>query len=207
MNVIVGLEGGVGSGKSTTAKLLNKSNFNLVPEFMTYLDSSLHHVIGDWSPEFRLRFFSDVEKARKEILSEEVPNVLDRTFLSIFAHDYAQRKMGKKVDLKPYQFLDINHIICPTHIILMKIDNNERLNRITTRSYLPPKYILNDSFNRYIQDFIRVVGNNLNFYEVDSDKFDTNVVSKMILQFLTNRKPDCSKKKLFEVAMEVLHYG
>jgi thymidylate kinase len=147
----IGLEGGVGSGKTTVSKLLKHSGFFHSQDYMRFLSPLMHGEISNWSPEFRFQFFESVEKVRQP--PNECNVVQDRTFLSIFAHDFALKQLGIAVNLDPYKKRLETTLVLPSTIVFLDVSAQERAKRLKKRNRSGSDYIYSELFSDAVKQY------------------------------------------------------
>ena len=92
--MIIALEGGICSGKTTLAKEFERQDFYLIPEYMDIIHPYEEDRINDLvsSNQSAINVFLEIEKRRKEIYLENCSDknaILDRSYLTLFAYEYA----------------------------------------------------------------------------------------------------------------------
>lgn len=153
--MIIALEGGICSGKTTLAKGFEQVGFNLIPEYMDIIlpieEERINELTG--SSQSALNVFLEIEKRRKEIYKDYLKGkniVLDRSYLTLFAYEYA---VGRDISRLKVQNLHEN-VIIPDLIIFLDINDALRKQRSNNRKDIDmPEIFLEHNFNKKLKQF------------------------------------------------------
>ncbi len=163
--MILALEGGICSGKTTLAKELSKHSFLMVPEYMDFItkEEQLELDYLQKSKQSALPLLLNIEKRRqKEFLDKSVNLVLDRSYLTLLAFEYAKNNDDCHNLLKNKDLL--KEVINPDIIIFLDIDTQTRKDRCYDRGdFDMPSFYLDEKFNQKNKEFFQ-------------EKIDYNVV-------------------------------
>lgn len=151
--MIIALEGGICSGKTTLAKEFERQGFYLVPEYMDIIQPCEENRINDLvsSNQSAINVFLEIEKRRKEIYLENCSDknaILDRSYLTLFAYEYA---IGRNIS--NMEFPDLYHIT-PNLIVFLDVNDEQRIKRSHDRcDENMPEIFLNHDFNKRLKQF------------------------------------------------------
>lgn len=149
--MIIALEGGICSGKTTLAKGFERQGFILIPEYMDIIKPEEEKKINNLSARHQsaINVFLDIEKRRKEKYQSYFNKknvILDRSYLTLFAYEYA---IGR--DIKHTNTQDV---ITPDLIIFLDINDELRKQRSNDRQDIDmPEIFLNHDFNKKLKYF------------------------------------------------------
>ena len=152
--MIIALEGGICSGKTTLAKQLEKKGFFYIPEYMDIItpqeQKELNALISQ--DKSALLFFLKMEQRRKYLYgsqSLQKNSVLDRSYLTLFAYEFAKNNKYPNLDLPLKE-----NVIMPDLIIFLDINDQLRKQRSLKRKDVDmPEIFLNSEFNRRLKTF------------------------------------------------------
>lgn len=152
--MIIALEGGICSGKTTLAKQLEKRGFFYIPEYMEVIipqeQKELDNLISQGKSA--LPFFLKMEKRRKDLYdlqSLRRDSVLDRSYLTLFAYEFAKNNKCPTLDLALKE-----NVIIPDLIIFLDVADKIRKQRSFERRDIDmPEIFLNSEFNRRLKTF------------------------------------------------------
>lgn len=153
--MIIALEGGICSGKTTLAKEFERQGFYLVPEYMDIIQPCEENRINDLasSNHSAINVFLEIEKRRKEIYSENYNGknaILDRSYLTLFAYEYA---IGRNISGVDFPNLAQN-IIAPDLVVFLNVNDELRVKRSRDRCDEDmPEIFLNHNFNKRLKQF------------------------------------------------------
>ena len=204
-NISIGFEGGVAAGKSTTSEILASWGFRHIPEYMTHLDPSRHCEIGSWEPGFRLNFFSNIEKRRKGEIKNVSRYLLDRTFLTVFAHDYARIKMGANVEIDCYSKLEFEQICWPKKIVFLSCTEADRMQRLSERGALFDMYLADLQFNLENENFFRQMESVVSIQWINSSNYTPTEIANLVTSKSQSAIQDSiGSREIFQSALKVL---
>lgn len=153
--MIIALEGGICSGKTTLAKEFERQGFYLIPEYMDIIHPSEEERINDFasSNQSAINVFLEIEKRRKAIYLKNYSDknaILDRSYLTLFAYEYA---IGR--DISNMQFPNlVQNVITPDLIVFLNVNDKLRAKRSYDRCDEDmPEIFLNHNFNRRLKQF------------------------------------------------------
>lgn len=155
--MIIALEGGVCSGKTTLAKQLGQNGFFVVPEYMDIITPQEQKELDILSLQGKsaLPFFLKMEKSRKELYNKQCIQqdvVLDRSYLTLFAYEFA--KNNKDFSLDSMEVFSKEEVIIPDLIIFLNVNDQLRQKRSFERGDINmPKIFLNSEFNHSLKTF------------------------------------------------------
>lgn len=148
--MIIALEGGICSGKTTLAKEFERQGFYLIPEYMDIINQYDEERINNLasSNQSAINVFLEIEKRRREIYLENHNNkntILDRSYLTLFAYEYA---VGRNIS--NMQFLNLaQNVITPDLIVFLYVKDELRAKRsYERRDEDMPEIFLNHNFNK-----------------------------------------------------------
>lgn len=153
--MIIALEGGICSGKTTLAKEFERQGFYLVPEYMDIIQPCEENRINDLasSNHSAINIFLEIEKRRKEIYLENYSGknaILDRSYLTLFAYEYA---IGRNISSMQFPNLSQN-IVTPDLIVFLDVNDELRAKRSRDRCDKDmPEIFLNSNFNKRLKQF------------------------------------------------------
>ncbi len=153
--MIIALEGGICSGKTTLAKEFERQGFYLVPEYMDIIQPCEENRINDLvsSNQSAINVFLEIEKRRKEIYLENCSDknaILDRSYLTLFAYEYA---IGRNISNMEFPDLYQN-VITPNLIVFLDVNDEQRIKRSHDRcDENMPEIFLNHNFNKRLKQF------------------------------------------------------
>lgn len=153
--MIIALEGGICSGKTTLAKEFERQDFYLIPEYMDIIHPYEEDRINDLvsSNQSAINVFLEIEKRRKEIYLENCSDknaILDRSYLTLFAYEYA---IGRNISNMEFPDLYQN-VITPNLIVFLDVNDEQRIKRSHDRcDENMPKIFLNHNFNKRLKQF------------------------------------------------------
>lgn len=153
--MIIALEGGICSGKTTLAKQLEKIGFFNVPEYMDIItpqeQKELDALISQ--DKSALSFFLKMEKRRKELYGTQClqkDSVLDRSYLTLFAYEFAKNNQHPVLT----ESVSRERVITPDLIIFLDVNDQLRKHRSINRGDIDmPEMFLNSEFNRNLKTF------------------------------------------------------
>ena len=153
--MIIALEGGICSGKTTLAKEFARQGFYLIPEYMDIIQPYEEERINDLasSNKSAINVFLEIEKRRKEIYLKNYSDknaILDRSYLTLFAYEYA---IGR--DISNMQFPNlVQNVITPDLVVFLDVNDKLRAKRSYDRCDEDmPEIFLNHNFNRRLKLF------------------------------------------------------
>lgn len=153
--MIIALEGGICSGKTTLAKEFARQGFYLIPEYMDIIQPYEKERINDLasSNQSAINVFLEIEKRRKEIYLKNYSDknaILDRSYLTLFAYEYA---IGR--DISNMQFPNLaQNVITPDLVVFLDVNDKLRAKRSYDRCDEDmPEIFLNHNFNRRLKQF------------------------------------------------------
>lgn len=156
--MIIALEGGVCSGKTTLCRRLQETGFIHVNEHMTFLTSADWETFRQTDPTRRIDFLLTVEEKRQALMARLLDMgrniVLDRTFLSLYAFEYAKGRFEKAAEFKEKQKQFLN----PDLILFLSVDEQTRRRRSAQRGdsfTAESDFFLQDSFNNGLKTFFK----------------------------------------------------
>ena len=190
--MIIALEGLCYAGKTTTCKALCQIQKDLFPvaEYSKLIDPSKF-------PDYKCRtkesiiFFIKLEKIRQKIIKEKIKEglipVLDRSFISCIAFDYAMCKMGIKNKnfwkTTEKLFLTQNFIL-PDIIFFFDVSQVEIKTRAKENPCKMPSFFVNVKFNQFFKEFI------VSQHHIPVKIINANVEPETVMkQVLTKFKP------------------
>lgn len=153
--MIIALEGGICSGKTTLAKEFERQDFYLIPEYMDIIHPYEEDRINDLvsSNQSAINVFLEIEKRRKEIYLENCSDknaILDRSYLTLFAYEYA---IGRNISNMEFPDLYQN-VITPNLIVFLDVNDEQRIKRSHDRcDENMPEIFLNHNFNKRLKQF------------------------------------------------------
>jgi thymidylate kinase len=153
--MIIALEGGICSGKTTLAKEFESQDFYLIPEYMDIIQPCEENKIRDLtaSKHSAINVFLEIEKRRKKIYLENSKGkniILDRSYLTLFAYEYA---IGRNICNMEFPDLYKN-VIIPNIIVFLDVNDALRMKRSHDRcDENMPKTFLNHTFNSRLKKF------------------------------------------------------
>lgn len=153
--MIIALEGGICSGKTTLAKEFERQDFYLIPEYMDIIHPYEEDRINDLvsSNQSAINVFLEIEKRRKEIYLENCSDknaILDRSYLTLFAYEYA---IGRNISNMEFPDLYQN-VITPNLIVFLDVNDEQRIKRSYDRcDENMPEIFLNHNFNKRLKQF------------------------------------------------------
>lgn len=153
--MIIALEGGICSGKTTLAKQLEKIGFFNVPEYMDIITPQEQKELDALISQNKsaLSFFLKMEKRRKELYETQYlqkDTVLDRSYLTLFAHEFAKNHQHFALS----ELIPKERVITPDLIIFLDVDDQLRKQRSINRGDIDmPAMFLNPEFNRDLKTF------------------------------------------------------
>lgn len=199
----------VGAGLAPAlTKGLRAAGYVYEKDYMAYLDPQLHKVIDTWPQAFRLRFFADIDSVRKTNLSSVRSAVLDRTFLTIFAHDFARKTMGVQVDVDGYEQVDPDNILWPNKVVFLSVDEKVRASRLLTRRNAGDSYFAEPAFNSAIRQFFHLMEEVISMQWVDSTELSPQDVITEVTEGGRQGNERASRPRLvFNKAWDVLRHG
>jgi deoxyadenosine/deoxycytidine kinase len=200
--MILGLEGGVAAGKSTLRLGLTDAGNRCLPEYMDYIDPSIHASISDWSILFKTRFFLEIERARATQL-QLGQEVVDRTYLTLLAHDYARE--DRRRFTKGYRELYRSYqekCIHPRKIVFLDATPQERERRAMERGVPMAGYFTTSLFNSRLRIFFERLRSEIDILFVDTDSLTPAGILEQTLRFLSET-PEIDAQKLFDKALVV----
>lgn len=153
--MIIALEGGICSGKTTLAKQLEKRGFLSIPEYMDIItpqeQKELDALISQ--DKSALPFFLKMEKRRKELYFAQCLQkdcVLDRSYLTLFAYEFAKNNQYPVLT----ELAQSENIIVPDLIVFLDVSNPIRRQRSISRGDIDmPEIFLNSDFNQKLKTF------------------------------------------------------
>lgn len=159
MRRAVGIEGMVGAGKTTLFRALVNNGIVGVEEYWEYAQK-----LGiSFPPQPRsvseaknnFEFFLGLEKKRRTDLDlvvgpeESTTVILDRTYLTLVAFEAGIRALTE-IDIFDWSFErtleEMNNLIRPDHILFLKLNPKEALERIERAEMETPRVQLSDAF-------------------------------------------------------------
>ena len=152
--MIIALEGGICSGKTTLAKQLEKRGFFNVPEYMDIITPQEQQELDTLISQDKsaLPFFLKMEKRRKELYGSQSlqrDSVLDRSYLTLFAYEFAKNNTYPALDLASKE-----NVIIPDLIIFLDVNDQLRKQRSQERKDVDmPEIFLNSEFNQRLKTF------------------------------------------------------
>jgi thymidylate kinase len=151
------LEGGVCSGKSTTAELLSGPTFMLLREYMAFLPDDHPSRTLLLSPASRLELFLGIEDARnKTILPSSSRIVADRCIFTIIAFEIAVLHMGHESSLLNYS--GDHCVLVPNQTVFFSVPDYIRMDRWILRGSSADSLFVSSEFNTHIEDVFRTIG-------------------------------------------------
>lgn len=153
--MIIALEGGICSGKTTLAKEFERQDFYLIPEYMDIIHPYEEDRINDLvsSNQSAINVFLEIEKRRKEIYLENCSDknaILDRSYLTLFAYEYA---IGRNISNMEFPDLHQN-VIAPDLVVFLNVNDELRIKRSHDRCDKDmPEIFLNHNFNKRLKRF------------------------------------------------------
>lgn len=155
--MIIALEGGICSGKTTLANQLGQNGFFVVPEYMDIITPQEQKELDVLSLQRKcaLPFFLKMEKRRKELYNKQCVQkdvVLDRSYLTLFAYEFA--KNNQNLSLDSMKMPPKEEVIVPDLIIFLDVNDQLRQKRSIERGDIDmPKIFLNSGFNHSLKAF------------------------------------------------------
>ena len=153
--MIIALEGGICSGKTTLAKQLEIKGFFSVPEYMDIITPQEQKELDTLISQDKsaLPFFLRMEKRRKELYGAQClqkDSVLDRSYLTLFAYEFAKNNQYSALS----ELVQKENVIIPDLIIFLDVNDQVRRQRCINRGDIDmPKIFLNSEFNRNLKKF------------------------------------------------------
>ena len=173
--MIIGLEGGVCSGKTTFGKCLNKINKDnlFLPEYESFIskyEETILDSILDNTEKYAMYF--EIEKNRKvyATLNNYKNLILDRTFFSILAYEYIRNNLvGIDNVIK-----NINkcEVLMPDIIYFLSVEQQVRIERYKRRGQPLPEFYTSEDFNKKMYMFFNnIVSRFVKVKFLDTSKF------------------------------------
>lgn len=192
--MIVTFDGNVYSGKTTLAEALaRKINANIIGEYSQYFDENYkkRNTKKDYFDIQKEYLLTD--KKRKPSLLNNRINILDRSFISLFAHVWAVYKAGidiRKKTLKEFTLLlREDEIIVPTFFVNAGCPYTLAKERLIYDKRLSNKntarYLIQEDYFYSIQQFNKRILEMLPSLQIDTTK-NINGNLKQIISFLNN---------------------
>lgn len=201
----VGLEGGVAAGKSSAGNAMRTYGYVYAKEYMSYLDPRLHEKITEWPQSLRLQLFADIEAIRVSDFTYTEYLVLDRTFLTIFAHDFALQWTGVELDIEAYSTLDPFNMFWPDKIVFFDIDNHIRRQRLQFRPPLRASYLADPNFNFGLKVFFQRMQHVMSVQWLDTPHSLSNPASCILVDTIPKGSQNVAKPEMiFQFALELL---
>lgn len=170
------LEGGVAAGKSTVCSLLQKNHgFIHIPEYMDLALDPPASMLSKREPIDRFRFFLGIERLRSDRAMLHVTTkkiALDRSFFTLLAFEYAQKKMGKSsISINSLTKLEKEglQIIIPRMIMFLDVSDQERLRRVSQRGEPILNDLVSPTFNCHLKNFFKELSGAMETIWIDSD--------------------------------------
>lgn len=153
--MIIALEGGICSGKTTLAKEFEQQGFFLIPEYMDIIQPEEEERIDNLATSnlSAINVFLEIEKRRKEKYQScfsEKNIILDRSYLTLFAYEYAVARDINSLDVQNLH----ESVITPDLIIFLDVNDELRRQRSNDRLDINmPKMFLDHNFNKKLKYF------------------------------------------------------
>ena len=197
------IEGLVCSGKSTLCSSLAATySLSLVKEYMDFLPAE--HPAGKQvlPADQRVALFTSLEASRLKSIPRNTNTILDRSFLSLIAFEYAIANTGQPSSLATY--LDSSHLfLVPTQTFFLDVSASEQTYRAKRRGTSVLPLLLSSSFNAAVREFF----GKLAVLCPDSVQFvaaDTTIQVPMFVNECLRRRPigpNCLLAALREAAL------
>jgi len=181
----VGLEGVMGAGKTSVAMKLGELGYQYVPEYMMFLATPLHARFNNWPQKTRLFMLLEIEQARLGSFSTG-KTILDRTFFTILAHDYAKRSIGFTVDISVYMNIHIDDFIWPDFLVYIDLPFSVQIERLSARGHDAASYLLRSDFNESIRNYFLLLKNIIPILWINHDVLSSvSTICKEIISYTT----------------------
>lgn len=181
--MIIALEGGVCSGKTTLCRQLQEKGFMHVSEHMTFLSPQDWERFECTDPVHRIDFLLGVEEKRQALMTRLLDMgqniVLDRTFLSLYAFEYAKGRFVKAEEFKEKRKSFLN----PDLILFLSVDEQTRRRRSAQRGdsfTAASDFFLQDSFNDGLKSFFKKNQSYFNVCFLDSSHLTVDELCPLI---------------------------
>lgn len=181
--MIIALEGGVCSGKTTLCCRLQEKGFMHVNEHMTFLSPQDWERFGQIDPVHRIDFLLAVEEKRQALMARFLDMgqniVLDRTFLSLYAFEYAKGRFEKAEEFKEKRKSFLN----PDMILFLSVDEQTRRRRSMQRGdsfTAESDFFLQDSFNNGLKSFFKENQSYFNVRFLDSSHLTSDGICPLV---------------------------
>lgn len=156
---IVAFDGAVGSGKSTFGREVTRARGGVfIPEYLDMLAFSEHEGFRELSPTDRIHTLLKIEQERRRSVDTTKWTVLDRSVMSIAAHEYAMVSIDPSAVVSDLpRIFDEATVICPeVHIVLVASDQTRRARCAARRSSMPDVFLSQTYNDRLYEFFLRV---------------------------------------------------
>lgn len=152
---VIAFEGGICSGKSTIVRILDEAGIGVrVPEYLDFARPPDIHRIANYRPRERSRFFLTLDGSRSPPHDASRTLLLDRSFLTIFAFEYAcARTRRNRKDMSVIHNINRLPLIIPQSIFFLNVRYTERRRRCAVRDTAVLPFLLHERFNQAIAEF------------------------------------------------------
>lgn len=206
----IGFEGGICSGKSTiSSRFFSCLTPSIkLPDYFELTSKEEETLVTNLNDKDRFYFFLGLDNRRNKILqSSEVEGnkiLLDRTFLTILATEYAFLKMGR-IKIDPNYILEcIENCIfwTPDIIFFLDVAFEERLMRYNKRGTDAYEPLISEQFYTHFNSFFYKIKNYFNFYFIDTTHSTPEEVFQLCAQAILENK-DFGKPSIIDLFDEL----
>ena len=166
--MIIALEGGICGGKTSLAKELTKYSYLMVPEYMDFITPAEQQQLDNLhnAGENALGLLLKIEKRRKDTYLNKSSNiVLDRSFLTLFAYEYAMNGDDCSRFLADKKIM--SQVIQPDLVVYLDVNGDM------------PEFYLDEKFNNKNKDFF-LTKTNFQTLFLNTDNLNAQEMAKQI---------------------------